>query len=432
MEQLRKIFNNPVLRKRIRWTLTLLALYRLLVFIPVPFADIDVLVNFTNLKNSSLSYFALLLWWTLDQFSILAVWLAPYINASIIMQLLNGVIPSLEAMQEEGEQGQKKIAQITRWITFPLAFLQGIGITYFINYYLGGNAISLSFGTIALVALTMAFGTMLLVWIGDLITEHGIWNGTSMIIFASIVSGISSSLYSSIWSATNPLSITLFILVFVALLVILCIFLIKTLKEIPVIYARQGKVQQTSTLPFPLNPVGMVPIIFSIAFVSFPYLITQLIAKFGGSTQGLKNTADRIEANFNIYSQNPTRLTIGVYFLLVVFFTFFYAMVQFNPEKIADNIQKRWGYIPSIRPGKETVQYISKIIWHLCFWGGLGLWVLACYSYLLNRIPLLQNLFQWFGTIPVIVTGSGIIIIVWVVQDIMNKVKSEQYMNELE
>ena len=199
----------------------------------------------------------------------------------------------------------------------------------------------MSFGTIALVALTMAFGSMLLVWIGDLITEHGIGNGTSMIIFASIVAGISSSLYSSIGSATNRLSITLFILVFVALLVILCIFFIKTLKEIPVIYARQGKVQQTSTLPFPLNPVGMVPIIFSIAFVSFPYLITQLIAKFGGSTQGLKNTADRIEANFNIYNQNPTRLTIGVYFLLVVFFTFFYAMVQFNPEKIADNIQKR-------------------------------------------------------------------------------------------
>lgn len=432
MEQLRKIFTNPVLRRRIRWTFGLLALYRLLVFIPVPFADIDVLVNFTNLKNSSLSYFALLLWWTLDKFSLLAVWLAPYINASIIMQLLNGVIPSLEAMQEEWEQGQKRIGQITRRLTFPLAFLQGIGITYFINYYLGGNAISLSFGTIALVALVMAFGSMLLVWIGDLITEHGIGNGTSMIIFASIVSGISSSLYSSIWSADNRLSITLFILIFIIILVVLSIFLIKTLKEIPVIYARQGKVQQTSTLPFPLNPVGMVPIIFSIAFVSFPYLITQLIAKFGGSTQWLKNAADRIESNFNIYNENPTRLTIGVYFLLVVFFTFFYAMVQFNPEKIADNIQKRWGYIPSIRPGKETVQYISKIIWHLCFWWGIGLWILASYSYLLNRIPLLQNLFQWFGTIPVIVTWSGIIIIVWVVQDIMNKIKSEQYMNELE
>ena len=288
MEQLRKIFTNPVLRRRIRWTFGLLALYRLLVFIPVPFADIDVLVNFTNLKNSSLSYFALLLWWTLDKFSLLAVWLAPYINASIIMQLLNGVIPSLEAMQEEWEQGQKRIGQITRRLTFPLAFLQGIGITYFINYYLGGNAISLSFGTIALVALVMAFGSMLLVWIGDLITEHGIGNGTSMIIFASIVSGISSSLYSSIWSADNRLSITLFILIFIIILVVLSIFLIKTLKEIPVIYARQGKVQQTSTLPFPLNPVGMVPIIFSIAFVSFPYLITQLIAKFGGSTQWLK------------------------------------------------------------------------------------------------------------------------------------------------
>ena len=421
-----------MLKKRVWYTLLFLAIYRLLVFVPVPFADIDVLVNFTNLKNSSLSYFALLLWGTLDQFSLLAVGLAPYINASIIIQLLTGVIPKLEAMQEEWDQWQKKIWQITRWLTFPLAFLQGIGVTYFVNYYLGGNAIVLTRSTIAWVALIMAFGSMLLVWIADLITEHGIGNGTSMIIFASIVAGITSSLYSSIGGASNRVSVSLFILVFVALLVILCIFLIKTMKEIPVIYARQGKVQQTSVLPFPLNPVGMVPIIFSVAFVSFPYLLTQLMSKFGWSTVWLKNAADRIEANFNIYSQNPTWLTIIIYFLLVVFFTFFYALVQFNPEKISDNIQKRWGYIPSIRPGKETVQYITKVIWHLCFRWGMGLWLLACYSYLLNRIPLLENLFAWFGTIPVIVTWSGIIIIVWVVQDIMNKIKSEQYMNELD
>ncbi len=432
MEALRKMLSNPVLQKKIGYTLLLLALYRLLVFVPVPFADIDVLVNFTNLQNSSLSYFALLLWGTLDQFSLLAVGLAPYINASIIVQLLTGVIPKLESLQEEGETGQKQIAQITRYLTLPLAFLQGIGVTYFVNYYLGGNAIDLTWSTILLVALIMSFGSLLLVWIGDLITEHGLGNGTSMIIFASIVAGITSSLYSSVSAASNWVSVLIFILIFVAILVILCIFLIKTTKEIPVIYARQGKVQQTSILPFPLNPVGMVPIIFSIAFVSFPYLMTQLMSKFGWSTQGLKNSADWIEANFNIYNSNPTWLTIIVYFLLVVFFTFFYALVQFNPEKIADNIQKRGGYIPSIRPGKETVAYITKIIWHLCFWWGMGLWILACYSYLLNRIPLLQNLFQWFGTIPVIVTGSGIIIIVWVVQDIMNKMKSEQYMKEME
>ncbi|MFA7285075.1 MAG: preprotein translocase subunit SecY [Candidatus Absconditabacterales bacterium] len=432
MEALKKLLANPTLKKKILYTFAFLALYRFLVFVPVPFADIDVLVNFTNLENSSLSYFALLLGGTLDQFSLLAVGLAPYINASIIIQLLTGVIPSLEQLQEEGEAGTKKIGQITRRLTFPLAFLQGIGVSYFVNYYLGGNAIDLTRSTIMLVALVMSFGSLLLVWIGDLITEHGIGNGTSMIIFASIVAGISSSLYSSVSSASSPLSISLFILVFIGLLVLLCIFLVKTMKEIPVIYARQGKVQQTSILPFPLNPVGMVPIIFAIAFVSFPYLISQLFSKFGGATEGLKNSADWIEAQFNIYSNNPSWLTIIVYFVLVVFFTFFYALVQFNPEKISDNIQKRGGYIPSIRPGKETVTYITKVISHLCFWGGLGLGLLACYSYLLNRIPLLQNLFQGFGTIPVIVTGSGIIIIVGVVQDIMNKVKSEHYMNELD
>lgn len=432
MEALRKILSNPTLQKKIWYTFLFLLIYRFLVFVPVPFADIDVLVNFTNIENSSLSYFALLLGGTLDQFSLLAVGLAPYINASIIIQLLTGVIPHLESLQEEGETGQKTIGQYTRRLTFPLAFLQGIGVTYFVNFYLWGNAIELTRSTILLVALVMWYGSMLLVRIGDLITEKGIGNGISMIIFASIIAGITSSLYSSVSSATNRVSVLMFILVFVAILVILCIFLVRTMKEIPVIYARQGKVQQTSILPFPLNPVGMIPIIFAIAFVSFPYLVTQLLSKFGWSTQGLKNTADWIEANFNIYSTNPTRLTILLYFLLVVFFTFFYALVQFNPERIADNIQKRWGYIPSIRPGKETVAYITKVIWHLCFWWGMGLWVLACYSYLLNRIPLLQNLFQWFGTIPVIVTGSWIIIIVWVVQDIMNKLKSEQYMREMD
>jgi preprotein translocase subunit SecY len=432
MGTLSKLFSNKTLRKKLLATLLLLALYRILVFIPVPFADVDILVNFTGLQNSSLSYFALLLWGTLDQFSILAVGLAPFINASIIIQLLTGVVPTLEALQEEGESGTKRIGQITRRLTFPLAFLQGIGVTYFVNYYLGGNAIELTGGTIALVALVMAFGSMLLVWVGDLITEYGIGNGTSIIIFASIVSGITSSLYSSVTAATNPFAVGLFIFVFVAVLVLLCIFLIQTTKEIPVIYARQGKVEQTSILPFPLNPVGMVPIIFSVAFVSFPYLLTQLISKFGGATEGLKNAADWIEANFNIYNQNPSWWTIVAYFVLVVFFTFFYALVQFNPEKIADNIQKRGGYIPSIRPGKETIAYISKVLGHLCFWGGIGLGILASYSYLLNKVPLLQNLFQGFGTIPVVVTGSGIIIVVGVVKDIMNKMKSEQYMTELD
>lgn len=429
LKDLRALFTNKVLRNRLLFTLGIIALYRFLVYVPVPFADIDVLNLSTWVWSSALSYFALLLGGTLDSFSILAVWIAPYINASILIQLLTGIVPKLEQLQEEWEVGQKKIAQITRWITFPFAILQWFGVSYFVNYYLGGNAIDLTWNNIILVALVMAFGTMLLLYLGDLITEKGIGNGISMVIFASILSGLSWSVFSSVWASTNKLSVILFIICFIGVLTVLSIYLIKTLKEIPVIYARQWKVQQTSTLPFPLNPVGMVPIIFAVAFVSFPYLLSQLLSRFGWSTAYIKNAAVWIEQNLNIYVNQPTALTIVIYFLIIVFFTFFYALVMFNPERIADNIQKKWGFIPSVRPGKETAKYISTTLAHLCLWGGIWLWLLGIFSYILRYIPFLESLFQWFGSIPVVVTGSGIIIIVWVVQDLLNKIKSEKYMD---
>ncbi len=429
LKDLKSLFTNKAIRKKLLFTLLIIALYRFLVYVPVPFADVDVLNLSTWVWSSALSYFALLLWGTLDNFSILAVWVAPYINASILIQLLTGIVPKLEQLQDEWEVWQKKIGQITRWITFPLALLQWFWVSYFINYYLWGNAIDLTWNNIVLVALVMAFGTMLLLYLWDLITEKGIGNGISMIIFASILSWLSSSVFSSVWATTNKLSVIIFIICFIALLTILSIYLIKTLKEIPVIYARQWKVQQTSILPFPLNPVGMIPIIFAVAFVSFPYLLSQLLSKFGWSTAYIKNAAVRIEQNLNIYVNQPTTLTIVVYFLIIVFFTFFYALVTFNPERIADNIQKKWWFIPSIRPGKETAKYISTTLSHLCLWGGIWLGVLGIFSYILRYIPFLESLFQWFGSIPVVVTGSGIIIIVWVVQDLLNKIRSDKYMD---
>lgn len=429
LKDLKLFFTNKAIRNKLMITLGIIALYRFLVYVPVPFADVDVLNLSTWVWSSALSYFALLLWWTLDSFSILAVWVAPYINASILIQLLTGIIPKLEQLQDEWEVWQKKIAQITRWITFPLAILQWFWVSYFVNYYLWGNAIDLTWNVIILVALVMAFGTMLLLYLWDLITEKGIGNGISMIIFASILSWLSGSVFSSVWATTNKLPVIIFIVCFIAVLTILSIYLIKTLKEIPVIYARQWKVQQTSTLPFPLNPVGMVPIIFAVAFVSFPYLLSQLLSRFGGSTAYIKNASVRIEQNLNIYVNQPTALTIIVYFLVIVFFTFFYALVTFNPERIADNIQKKWWFIPSVRPGKETAKYISTTLSHLCLRGGIWLWLLGIFSYILRYIPFLENLFQWFGSIPVVVTGSGIIIIVWVVQDLINKIRSDKYMD---
>lgn len=368
----------------------------------------------------------------MDQFAFIAIGISPYITASIIMQLLGVVVPSVQELTEQGEVGQAKINQYTRYLTLPLAFLQGIGSVYLINNMLGGAAISTDFGTILLAGFVMAVGSILLMWIGELITEKGISNGISMLIFASIVAGITQQMYGSFASSTSIVGVLVFMLVIVLVLVLLSIFIIKSIKEIPIIYAKQGKAQQSSLLPIPLNPVGMVPIIFAMAFVSFPQLLAKLITQFQPGNGKLVTMANWIEAHFNIYSQNPGVLAILVYVIFIVLFTFFYATITFSPDKIADNIQKRGGFIPGIRPGKATAKYINGILMHLCFWGGLGLAFVGIYTYILQWIPFVQQIAEVVGSLPMVVTGSGVIIIVGVVQEIMNKVQGDLVMQKYE
>jgi preprotein translocase subunit SecY len=181
-------------------------------------------------------------------------------------------------------------------------------------------------------------------------------------------------------------------------------------------------------LPIPMNPVGMVPIIFSIAFVTFPYLLSKLITQFQPMNLKLVSIANWIESNLNIYSQQPWILAVIFYFVLIVAFTFFYTLIVFSPEKMSDNIQKRWWFVPWIRPWKETAKYINWILMHLCLWWGVWLALIWVYSYILNYIPFIQDLVVALWSLPVIVTWSWVIIIVWVVQDVMNKAKTELLM----
>jgi len=323
------------------------------------------------------------------------------------------VIPSLEELTEQGEVGQQKISQYTRYITLPLAFLQGIGMVFFINYLLGGNVIDTSsISTVVLSAFALTIGSLLLMYLGEMITEKGIGNGISFLIFASIVSGMVQQISTSVAGAASARGIAAFMLVVVLGLILLTIFILKSQKNIPIVYARQGKVQETSTLPIPLNPVGMVPIIFAIAFVTFPYLFSRLIVQFQPTNINLMAVANWIEANFNIYAQQPAWLAIAFYFVLIIVFTFFYTLIVFSPERIADNIQKRGGFIPGIRPGDETAKYINKIIMHLCLWGGIGLAFVGAYTYLINLIPFIQDIVMALGSVPTVVTGSGIVIMV--------------------
>jgi len=434
MRKAKEIVNNKTIMKKIGFTLLILALYRLLTFVPVPFVDIDTLMNGTLESEAAggFGYLVMLMGGALSHFSIIAIGVSPYITSSIILQLLSSVIPSLEELTEQGEVGQAKINQYTRYLTLPMAFLQGIGMTFIMNSMLGGQAIETSIGNILLVGLVLACGSLLLMRLGELITDKWLSNGISMLIFASIVSGIIQKAYTSLSTGNNLFGVLLFMILIVVVLIVLSIFILKSTKEIPVVYARSGKVQQSSILPIPMNPVGMVPIIFAMAFVSFPYLMSQLIMQFQPGNQKLMGIADWIQMNLNIYSENPGRIAIVFYIIFIVAFTFLYTLIMFSPDRMADNIQKKGGYIPGIRPGKATSSYINGILMHLCLRGGLGLALIAIYTYILNWIPGLTAIAQSLGGIPTIVAGSGIIIIVGVVQDLINKVDTELVMAKYE
>lgn len=429
---IKEIFNSEPLKKKLLFTIIILIIYRFLVFIPVPFIEIESLMNNTFSSAWWIEFFAMLLWWTIEQFSIIAVWLIPFINASIIMQLLIAIVPQLEELQEQWEVWHIKIQQYTRWLALPLAFLQSIWIIFFINYIIWWNAIDTSnLGILIWTAFALTVGTVMLMWLWELITENWISNWISLLIFSSIVSWISSKIYSFSSSAWDDiLQLIIFMVFIVLILVILSVLLIKTRKEIPIQYARQWKIEETAVLPIPLNPVWMIPIIFSIAFVSFPYLLSQIILKFWTQNETVVTIARWIENNLNIYTQNPSLIAIFVYFMFIVIFTFFYTLVVFNPDKIADNIQRRWWFIFWLRPWNETSIYINKILMHLCLWWWIWLWTIWIYSYVLSYIPFIQQATQSIWSIPVIVSWAWVVIIVWVVQDIINKFNAEILMDK--
>ena len=420
--------------RKIWFTIGILAVYRLLVFIPVPFVDLSSLMSQTidSWAAGGFWYLVMLMWGALENFAIIAIWVSPYITASIILQLLTSVVPSLEELTEQWEVGQNKINQYTRLLTVPMAFLQWIGMTYLMNSMLGWNAVATDFGTVLLVAFVLTVGAVWLMWLWELITEKWVSNGISLLIFASIVSWIFQKWYTSLTAWSNRIYVLLFMLLIVVVLIALSIFILKSTKEIPVIYTRSGKVQQSSILPIPMNPVWMVPIIFAMAFVSFPYLCFQLLHNFMPMNEKIATISNRIELHLNIYSTQPGWLAILCYVILIVAFTFLYAMITFSPDRISDNIQKRWWYVPWIRPWKATAKYINGVLMHLCLWWGLGLAVIACYTYIFNWIPFLQDIATALGGLPTVVTGSGIIIIVWVVQELINKISTDMVMKRYE
>ena len=362
---LAQIWNSKDLRKKILFTVFILVIYRLLTQISIPNVNMDAL-NIVFERNKLLGAFSLLTGGSADNFSIVLMGLSPYINASIIMQLMGVISPKIEAITKEGEAGRRRINKYTRWLTVPLAFLQSYGMISLLNASSPVPLIeNLSDPNVILpIMLTITTGTLFIVWLGELITEKGIGNGISLLIFTSIIAGVPSMLASTFALSSQdpdklvPLVATLLLTVLFTILVIL---ITEGQRRIPITYAgrtRSSRGEQAS-LPIRVNQAGMIPIIFAVSVVTFPSVLGQFFIN-------AKSEWLRALGNFSInYFQSQSPLYLTLYFLLIIAFTYFYVSITFNPNDVAENIQKRGGFIPGIRPGKQTAEYIQKTSNHL-------------------------------------------------------------------
>src|SRR3990172_4276815 len=402
-----KVVKSPDIRKKLIITGLILLVFRLVAHIPA--AGIDR----TSLQalfagSPLLSLLDVFSGGTLANFSIMALGLNPYINASIIFQLLTFVVPSLEELSKEGEFGQEKINQYTRFLTVPLAIFQALGIYLLLK----GQGIIGTLSPLPLLALvaTMTAGTMLAVWLGELITEYGVSNGVSFLIFAGIIAQLPVTLGSSsfILRAENLPQVGFFLLLSLVI-ISLIVFITEATRKIPIRYARRGSREMAgeSYLPLRLNQAGVIPIIFAVSLVLMPSLVSQFLV-------GLPNPQiSQIAAQIaNVFTPQSLIYNL-VYFLLVVGFTYFYTAVVFNPEKIAENLKKSGGFIPGTRPGLQTQEKLAWILSRITLVGAL----------FLGFIAILPSFLQVFIGLPnLVIGGTGILIVVSVVLEFTKEI----------
>lgn len=399
---------------------------RILSQVSIPGVDIKALQVVFN-GNQILGLFSLLTGGSAENFSIILMGLSPYINASIIMQLLTVIVPKLENLSKEGEQGRRQINNYTRWLTLPLGFIQSYGMILLLNSQspvpLFQNITNPA--VILPIMLTVTAGTVLLMWLSELITEMGIGNGSSLIIFIGIIANVPQIIGQSLALAqqSSDKLIPLMIMLLVTLgLTVAVILVTEAQRNLPIIYANRGVRGKTdnSSLPIRINQAGMVPIIFAVSLVTFPGIIAQFLQN--AQQDWLRNISSFISTYF---TQNSSPYLV-VYFLLVIAFTYFYVSITFNPEQVAENIQKRGGYIPGIRPGKQTAEYIQKISDRLNLYGGLFIGFIAILPVILENI---SSSFS-FGSVPTIISGAGLIIIVGVVLELLRQVNAQLVMHD--
>ena len=411
-------FKVPELRKKILFTLAILALYRFGAYVPVPgipFHEFATAFQDTGVAMTMLDLFT---GGALSNFSVFSLGIMPYITASIIMQLIHGVIPAVGRWAREGDTGRRKITQVTRYLTLGLGLINAVGYLLLFKSPAYGVQFSTEVPealTNIIIVFTLVAGTAFIMWMGELITQRGIGNGMSLIIFVSIVSRVPSAIFSSI-NLTSDLGMGIAVTILILVVVLACIpaiiYVERAQRRIPVNYAKrvQGRKMmggQSTYIPLKVNAAGVIPIIFASCIIYFP---AQLAALF--NVDWLTAVADACSTGWVNWI-----LTV----VLIVFFAYFYTSMVFNPQETADNIKKQGGFIPGVRPGSATVQYIKNVINRITLPGGIFIAVIAVVPTIIFYFTDNQ-LIQSFG-------GTSILIMIGVALDTMSKVESQLKMH---
>lgn len=424
MENYLGVFKNSLrskdVRNKIVFTFAIFLAFRIFAHIPVSGVNLVSLKHLFS-QNQFLGLLDIFSGGTLANFSVMALGLNPYINASIILQLLTLVFPKLEELSKEGEAGRQKINQYTRMLTVPLAAVQAMGM-YALLRSQSIIAVLTPFQIVSFMV-TMTAGTMLLVWLGELISEKGIGNGISILIFAGIVGRLPVVASQALSTLTNENMMNMIVFLVMAIVVIASIvFMNEAVRQITVYYAKRVRGNkmyggQSTHLPLRLNQAGVIPIIFAVSLVLVPSLLGNYFAASKNTT--LHNISIFLSTSFN-----PNGLTYNlVYFLLVVGFTYFYTAVIFNPKKIAEEIQKYGGFIPGVRPGTPTANYLNYILTRITLAGGLFLGLIAI-------LPTIVRVFSNVQTL--LLGGTSILIVVSVVLESVRAIEAQLVMRNYE
>jgi len=406
----------PELRRKILFTVGIFVVFRVFAHIPIPGVDSAKLASLFS-QNQFLGLLDIFSGGTLVNFSVLALGINPYINASIILQLLQIVFPSLEELAKEGDYGREKINQYTRLLTVPLAAVQAIGMFALLkNQQIISHTDPI---IIVTTIITMTAGTVFVMWLGELITEYGVGNGISLLIFAGIVGRLPVTFGQTFASATAESATNVIILFALAIAVIAAtVFVNEAVYRIPVQYARRIRGNKvygggTSYLPIRVNQAGVIPIIFAVSLVLIPSLV-------GGFLQQVKQPQLTAIGGALTYLFNPNGIWYNViYFLLVIGFTYFYTAVTFNPGKISGEIQKHGGFIPGIRPGAPTSQYLNYILTRITLAGAIFLGCIAIFPSLARGIT---------GMTTLLIGGTGVLIVVSVVLETVKALEAQLVM----